>query len=167
MKCYRKTIATPVGKMILAAHEHAVLALHWEKAAWAGIDLEIAPAGASCRLLEQSEKQLDEYFRGSRQRFELPLELRGTEFQQKVWTELGNIPFGETWSYRELADRIGNPGAVRAVGTANGRNPICILIPCHRVIRISGDLGGYAGGLENKARLLELENGVKIKASPV
>jgi methylated-DNA-[protein]-cysteine S-methyltransferase len=108
-------------------------------------------------LLLRAETQLGEYFRGSRKRFDLPLDLRGTAFQRKVWAELGKIPFGATWSYRELAERIGNPGAVRAVGTANGRNPVCILIPCHRVVRVSGDLGGYAGGLENKAFLLELE----------
>lgn len=157
MKCYRKTIATPLGNMILAASEHAVLALLWDQEELPRLNLEFAPAGATCDLLDRSEKQLQEYFRGSRQHFELPLELRGTAFQRKVWAELGKIPFGATWSYRELAERIGNPGAVRAVGTANGRNPVCILVPCHRVVRVSGDLGGYAGGLENKAFLLRLE----------
>ena len=86
-----------------------------------------------------------------------------TEFQLRVWSELRKIPFGKTWSYRELAERVGNPGAVRAVGSANGRNPVCIFIPCHRVVRTGGELGGYAGGLENKALLLDLENGRKSR----
>ncbi|MEO7424848.1 MAG: methylated-DNA--[protein]-cysteine S-methyltransferase [Fibrobacteria bacterium] len=157
MKCYRKTIATPVGEIILAASEQAVMALLWNREDLPRLGLEFAPAGGTCDMLQRAEIQLGEYFRGSRKRFDLPLELRGTAFQRKVWAELEKIPFGATWSYRELAERIGNPGAVRAVGTANGRNPVCILIPCHRVVRVSGDLGGYAGGLENKAFLLELE----------
>ncbi|HLP42441.1 MAG TPA: methylated-DNA--[protein]-cysteine S-methyltransferase, partial [Fibrobacteria bacterium] len=83
---------------------------------------------------------------------------RGTAFQLRIWAELARIPYGETWSYGELAKRAGSPGAARAVGTANGRNPLCILIPCHRVVRGTGDLGGFAGGVENKAFLLALES---------
>lgn len=102
-------------------------------------------------------RQLQEYFQGSRREFDLPLAPDGTEFQQQVWAELRRIPFGETISYGELARRINNPKAVRAVGLANGRNPISIVIPCHRVIGANGKLTGYGGGLERKKRLLELE----------
>jgi O-6-methylguanine DNA methyltransferase len=104
-------------------------------------------------------RQLQEYFRGGRRRFHLPLDLWGTEFQVQVWKALMEIPFGETRSYRDVADRVGRPLAVRAVGQANGRNPIPVIVPCHRVIRASGDLGGYGGGLDLKMRLLELEAG--------
>jgi methylated-DNA-[protein]-cysteine S-methyltransferase len=101
--------------------------------------------------------QLDEYFAGRRKRFELSLAPAGTPFQRRVWEALCDIPFGETRSYREVAQALGSPQAVRAVGSANGRNPIAIVIPCHRVIAADGSLGGYSGGLERKAALLELE----------
>ncbi|HKP98019.1 MAG TPA: methylated-DNA--[protein]-cysteine S-methyltransferase [Fibrobacteria bacterium] len=163
MKCHAKTLRTPVGNLILAATDKAVVALVWEKDGLGRLDLQPEKAGASCPMLEEAEKQLGEYFRGARDRFDLPFELKGTEFQMRVWNELRKIPFGETWSYRELAERVGNPGAVRAVGSANGRNPVSIFIPCHRVVRTGGELGGYGGGLENKAFLLDLENGRKPK----
>ncbi len=162
MIAYRKTIATPVGPLILAATEKTVAALLWNESDLERLDLRFAAGGASCPLLALAEKQLDEYFQGGRKSFRLPLAPAGTPFQQRVWGELAKIPYGATWSYRELADRIGNPGAMRAVGTANGRNPLCIFIPCHRVIRASGESGGYAGGTGNKALLLELE-----RAKPV
>jgi methylated-DNA-[protein]-cysteine S-methyltransferase len=101
--------------------------------------------------------QLGEYFAGARRSFDLPLRLAGTPFQQRVWQELTEIPFGETWSYGQLARRIGNPNASRAVGLANGRNPISILVPCHRVIGANGTLTGYGGGLERKEWLLAHE----------
>ena len=102
-------------------------------------------------------KQLDEYFDCSRQDFDLPLRPKGTEFQRRVWQALQQIPYGETWSYGELARYIGNPNASRAVGAANGINPIPVIIPCHRVIGSNGKLTGFAGGLETKAFLLDLE----------
>lgn len=102
-------------------------------------------------------RQLDEYFVGDRTAFDLPLELGGTPFQRKVWQALEAIPYGETVSYGEVARRIGSPRAVRGVGGANGRNPVAIVVPCHRVIAADGSLGGYGGGLERKRRLLELE----------
>ena len=102
-------------------------------------------------------RQLDEYFSGARREFDLPLRLDGTEFQVKVLKELGKIPYGETTSYGAIAKRIGHPRAVRAVGAANGRNPIPIIVPCHRVVGKSGDLTGFGGGLETKEALLRLE----------
>lgn len=107
----------------------------------------------------QVQRQLDEYFAGERHTFDLPLGAVGTPFQQRVWQELVRIPFGSTISYAELAERIGQPQASRAVGNANGRNPISIIVPCHRVIGSSGKLTGYAGGLHNKQWLLDWERG--------
>jgi O-6-methylguanine DNA methyltransferase len=109
--------------------------------------------------LEALRMQLQEYFAGQRQRFDLPLSYRGTVFQEKVWSTLLMIGYGETWSYRQLAERIGDPAASRAVGTANGMNRIAIVIPCHRVINANGELGGYGGGLWRKRILLDLEKG--------
>jgi O-6-methylguanine DNA methyltransferase len=110
-------------------------------------------------VLSQAAAQLDEYFNTRRREFELPLDLRGTPFQQKVWKALLEIPYGETRSYAELARSIGKPKAFRAVGAANGANPIAIIIPCHRVISSGGGLGGYGGGVPLKKRLLALESG--------
>tara|TARA_B100001057_G_scaffold463187_1_gene516896 strand:- start:15066 stop:15467 length:402 start_codon:yes stop_codon:yes gene_type:complete len=103
-------------------------------------------------------KQLDEYFDGKRQDFDLPLRPAGTEFQRQVWQALQQIPYGETWSYGELAKHVGTPNAYRAVGAANGINPIPVIIPCHRVIGSNGKLTGFGGGLEAKAFLLNLES---------
>lgn len=108
-------------------------------------------------LLDELARQLSAYFAGTLRRFDLPLDLQGTEFQKRVWRQLETIPFGETRSYRQIADAIGTPAAVRAVGAANGANPIPIVVPCHRVIGTSGKLVGYGGGLPLKKRLLVLE----------
>lgn len=108
-------------------------------------------------LLQEACLQLDEYFQGKRRQFDLPLGYKGTDFQESVWRELQNIPYGETRSYEDIAVKIGNPKAVRAVGQANNRNPILLLIPCHRVIHKSGDISGFACGIETKRYLLELE----------
>jgi len=110
-------------------------------------------------LIKKTAKQIDEYFNGKRTIFDLPLVLHGTDFQVSVWKSLQKIPFGKTRSYGEIAAAIGNPKASRAVGMANNRNPISIIVPCHRVIGQNGSLTGYAGGLELKQRLLELEGG--------
>jgi methylated-DNA-[protein]-cysteine S-methyltransferase len=107
-------------------------------------------------------RQLDEYFAGTRTAFDVPMRLEGTEFQQLVWEQLCAIPYGRTISYGELARRVGNPKASRAVGSANGRNPVAVIVPCHRVIAGDGSLGGYGGGLERKTSLLELERSVTV-----
>lgn len=109
-------------------------------------------------LLIKTQQQLDEYFAGQRQQFELPLAPQGTPFQLQVWQALSAIPYGKTWSYAQLAEHIGNPRSVRAVGAANGKNPIAIIIPCHRVIGANGSLVGFGGGLATKEKLLVLES---------
>lgn len=114
----------------------------------------------SMDLLTETRKQLQEYFDGKRKEFNLPILLRGTKFQKKVWQELCTIPYGETRSYKELAELVGNPKAVRAVDGANNKNPIMIIVPCHRVIGADGSLVGFGGGLEVKKFLLELEAGL-------
>ncbi len=115
---------------------------------------------AQFAILERAREQLDEYFAGTRSRFDLPLDLVGTDFQRSVWEGLCSIGFGETISYGELARRIGNPKAVRAVGLANGRNPVSIVVPCHRVIGADGSMTGYGGGVDRKRYLLALESRV-------
>ena len=117
-------------------------------------------------MLKACKEQLEAYFSRQRRHFELPLAGQGTNFQQSVWTALSEIPYGELRSYRDIAQRIGNPAAVRAVGAANGRNPLPIVVPCHRVIGSNGSLTGFAGGLEAKKMLLELE-GALIDSLPI
>lgn len=111
-------------------------------------------------LIRETKRQLDEYFKGDRTTFDLPLDMEGTPFQVKVWHALQAIPYGETRTYKEIAEVIGNPKAVRAVGMANHVNPFIIVVPCHRVIGTNGKLTGYAAGLDKKLLLLELEKGV-------
>lgn len=113
------------------------------------------------KIIRQTKKQLDEYFRGKRKKFELPLNPKGTEFQKKVWLQLMNIPYGKTATYKDIATLIGNTNASRAVGNANNKNPIAIIIPCHRVIGSNNKLTGYAGGLDKKEKLLNLEKNNK------
>lgn len=114
-------------------------------------------ASPAVRVLARAVRQMEEYLAGKRKAFDLPLDVEGTEFQKKVWKELSRIPYGRTCSYRDVARRIKQEKAVRAVGTANGRNPVCIIVPCHRVIASDGSLGGYTAGLEIKSKLLEIE----------
>jgi methylated-DNA-[protein]-cysteine S-methyltransferase len=152
----RCVFSSPVGALSLVASEEALVALLFgdDLSAWP----EFARAQAkTSRVLTETMRQLEQYFQGSRREFDLPLNARGTEFQVKVWSELRSIPFGKTWSYKDLANRIGNPKAVRAVGGANGRNPISIIVPCHRVIGARGDLVGFGGGLSTKTWLLKFE----------
>lgn len=108
-------------------------------------------------VLKKAARQLAEYFDGRRREFDVPLDLRGTSFQQRVWQGLQQIPYGQTWSYAKLAKRVGSPLGFRAVGQANGRNPVAIIVPCHRVIAADGSIGGYSGGLDFKRRLLDIE----------
>lgn len=110
-------------------------------------------------LIKNTKQQLDEYFAGKRKKFDIPIKLEGTDFQMNVWKELLKIPYGETCSYLDIAKRIGNPKASRAVGMANNKNKIIIIVPCHRVIGSNKKLVGYAGGLDVKEKLLELEKG--------
>ncbi|WP_195262996.1 methylated-DNA--[protein]-cysteine S-methyltransferase [Clostridium sp. 1001275B_160808_H3] len=110
------------------------------------------------KLIKEAASQLNEYLSGSREDFSIPFDLEGTEFQVKVWNELIKIPYGETRTYKEIAEKIGNPKAARAIGMANNKNPILIMIPCHRVVGKNKSLVGYAGGLKMKERLLEIEH---------
>ena len=146
-----RAIKTPIGPLTLQADEVAVTAIRFG----AGGAQDASP------LLDAAEAQLREYFAGARRTFDLPLAPHGTAFQQRVWAALRAIPYGETRTYGELAAAIGSPNASRAVGMANHRNPIPIIIPCHRVIGENGTLTGYAGGLEVKQKLLALE-GINI-----
>jgi methylated-DNA-[protein]-cysteine S-methyltransferase len=159
MICYR-TIDSPIGRLTLAGHGSVLTNLRMVEQAhqpsrpdWT-FDL---------RAFADAVDQLAEYFAGERTEFDLELDLRGTEFQRRVWNALLTIPYGETRSYGEIAEQIDASGAARAVGLANGRNPIAIIVPCHRVIGASGQLTGYAGGLDRKRALLELE---KRRVSP-
>jgi methylated-DNA-[protein]-cysteine S-methyltransferase len=154
-----KFMDSPVGELKLVANGNRLTAILWENDKPNRVRLpEIIEADARPILIE-TERQLNEYFAGTRARFDLELDFQGTDFQKKVWAALLTIPFGETRSYADIATQIGNVNAVRAVGAANGRNPISIVAPCHRVIGASGDLTGFAGGLTNKMLLLSLEAG--------
>lgn len=155
---HRTSIESPLGPLLAGASENGIVGLYFE--------------GVHCRQprdtsdwvecperFETLKRQLDEYFSGSRKSFDLPLdwELRGTPFYKSVWSELVKVPYGETVSYREIARRIGNPKAIRAVGMANARNPVSIVVPCHRVVASNGKLTGYAGGIAIKEELLKRE----------
>ena len=153
-----KKIQTPVGQLTLVANDHALIAVLWENDDPNRVKLAELNQNLDHSILNETEKQLIEYFAGQRTQFNLPLEFQGTAFQKSVWSALLNIPFGETRTYKEIAESIGNVKAVRAVGAANGKNPISIIAPCHRVIGANGKLVGFAGGLENKQILLKLES---------
>jgi AraC family transcriptional regulator, regulatory protein of adaptative response / methylated-DNA-[protein]-cysteine methyltransferase len=159
-------IETPVGPMLAGATREAICLLEFTDRRMLETQLAILRkrfgrglAPGTNALIVRLKRQLEEYFSGRRQHFELPLAYPGTPFQQRVWSALLDIPYGETCSYQQLATRIDNPGAVRAVGQANGMNRIAIVIPCHRVVNANGSLGGYGGGLWRKQRLLDLERG--------
>lgn len=148
---------SPVGLLTLVARDGKLSAILWETERANRVRLgELHEANDSPVLLE-AQRQLQEYFAGTRNQFTLELDFTGTDFQKQVWQALLTIPFGETRSYSQIAQQIGNPKAVRAVGAANGRNPISIIAPCHRVIGASGELTGFAGGLQAKQYLLALE----------
>jgi methylated-DNA-[protein]-cysteine S-methyltransferase len=152
-----KMADSPVGALKLVASTDGLAAILWENDDPRRVRLNIVEQDDDHPVLLKAERQLAEYFRGQRKAFDLPLDFSGTEFQKEVWAALLTIPFGETRSYAQIARQIGRPSAVRAVGAANGRNPISIVAPCHRVIGSTGALTGFAGGLEVKARLLGLE----------
>lgn len=150
-------MATPVGVLKLVASDKGLVAVLWENDDPKRVRLGALKEDKQHPVLVEVTKQLGEYFAGKRKKFSVKLDFRGTEFQQRVWAALVTIPFGETRSYGQIAVQVGSPKAVRAVGAANGRNPISIIAPCHRVIGSNGKLTGFAGGLEVKAFLLGLE----------
>jgi methylated-DNA-[protein]-cysteine S-methyltransferase len=152
-----KFVASPVGRLKLVASDKGLVAILWENDNPRRVRLSELVECLDHPMLARTEKELDEYFAGKRNAFTVPLDMRGTHFQKQVWEALLGIPFGETRTYGQLANQLGNPKATRAVGAANGRNPLAILVPCHRVIGFSGKLTGFAGGLEAKAHLLRLE----------
>lgn len=152
-----KMVASPVGALKLVANERGLCAILWENDSPSRVRIGTPAEDPEHSLLREVESQLGEYFAGQRCTFDLPLEFIGTEFQRKVWSALLTIPFGETRTYAQIAEQIGDRKAVRAVGAANGRNPISIVAPCHRVIGSNGALTGFAGGLANKLYLLALE----------
>lgn len=164
---HTKTIVTPVGELTLIASDKGLAAVLWENEGSQRVPLTPLSRNESHPVLCEAERQLQEYFAGTRQRFTLSYDPSGTPFQQKVWAALLTIPFGETRSYRQIAEQIGHPKAVRAVGAANGKNPLSIMAPCHRVIGSNGKLTGFAGGLPVKAFLLELERARKEPGAPV
>lgn len=149
---------SPVGPLFLAASGKGLVRLEFEG--------RIQKLNSATTRLQESKSalapylcELEEYFAGKRREFSQPLDLRGTDFQLACWRALLEIPYGETWSYRDIAQAIGHPHAYRAVGMSNNRNPVAIIVPCHRVIASSGSLCGYGGGLDIKRKLLDLEQG--------
>ncbi|MGY1409019.1 MULTISPECIES: methylated-DNA--[protein]-cysteine S-methyltransferase [unclassified Luteimonas] len=149
-------VDSPVGPLLLAADTQGLRAIEFRDSRHPVRRGDDWREGDS-PLLQQARTQLDEYFRGRRRSFELPLSPQGTGFQREVWMRLASIPYGQTVSYAQLASRVGRPTAMRAVGAANGRNPLPIVLPCHRVIGADGSLTGFGGGLPTKQFLLKLE----------
>lgn len=157
MTLHSKTIWSPVGELTLVADAKGLAAILWENDRPGRVRLGALTEDAGHPVLLETERQLGEYFAGMRTTFDVPLSFSGSDFQKSVWRALLTIPFGETRSYGEIARQVGKPSASRAVGAANGRNPVSIIAPCHRVVGATGKLTGFAGGLEAKAFLLALE----------
>ncbi|WP_337878674.1 methylated-DNA--[protein]-cysteine S-methyltransferase [Rheinheimera sp.] len=143
-------LPSPLGLIEISASEQGIQSIYF-------VDHSDAPSQSNQPALQQCQQQLTDYFAGKRQQFDLPLAASGTAFQQRVWAALCTIGYGQTCSYGDIALQLQNPKAVRAVGAANGRNPLSIVVPCHRVIGANGSLTGYAGGLERKLWLLQHE----------
>lgn len=153
---YIQHIQTPIGILYCTASETHITGIHYNNA-----PMLADKHHANSALLQEAETQLQAYFAGTLRAFNLPLYLaQGTPFQQQCWQALAAIPYGETWSYKQQAEYLGKPKAVRAVGSANGKNPFSIILPCHRVIGSNKSLGGYAGGLDKKQFLLQHEQAV-------
>jgi O-6-methylguanine DNA methyltransferase len=150
------TFDTPVGPLLARAAGARLTQLSFLRRSRPALT---SAAGSSAGILADVERQIAEYFAGRRQVFDVPLDLQGTPFHRLVWTALCDIPFGKTISYGQLAKAVGEPDAARAVGAANGANPVVIIVPCHRVIGADGSLVGYGGGLDRKRTLLDLESG--------
>jgi methylated-DNA-[protein]-cysteine S-methyltransferase len=158
METLQWSFDSQIGRIYLVASESGLKSLlfHKQKVPMATSLKVKSPAVA---FLSQAVRELEEYFAGKRTSFDVKLDVEGTEFQKKVWKQLQKIPYGATCAYQDVARKIHNAKAVRAVGTANGRNPVCIIVPCHRVIAANGSLGGYTAGLQIKTQLLRLEQG--------
>ena len=159
MEFYSSEFKTELGRVWLLADSDSLLAVIYDEY-WEEFKKRIPqkPLEQKNKILLQTESELNEYFAGKRENFSVPVKfLWGTDFQKNVWENLLQIPYGKTWSYSELAEKLNNPQAVRAVGAANGQNPISIIVPCHRVIGKNSSLTGYAGGLAAKEYLLRLE----------
>lgn len=150
-------VETPLGRMLVMSDAGRLVGLHFREDRHQPMPEQAWTRDSGDAVIERTRYQLAEYFAGTRREFDVPMEPRGTPFQQRVWTVLTEIPYGTTTTYGRMARRLGQPTATRAVGAANGRNPISILVPCHRAIGADGSLTGYAGGLERKKALLELE----------
>ena len=163
--CVHKIVNSPIGTLTLVATDNGLAAILWQNDRPRRVPLDLGVEGTGHPVLVETERQLEEYFAGRRKEFALKLDVAGTDFQHKVWDALRTIPFGETRSYAQIATQIGHPHAVRAVGAANGRNPVSIVTPCHRVIGSTGHLTGFAGGLDIKARLLAMEGALRISPS--
>lgn len=153
-------VDSPVGPLRLTSDGEHLTGVWFEEHRHGPRDVGPAtePAQAPAVLLTAA-RQLEEYFAGERTVFDLPVSTRGTPFQERVWAALRTIPYGRTWSYGQLAEALGSPGAARAVGLANGRNPVSIVVPCHRVVGADGSITGYGGGVGRKQQLLDLEAG--------
>ncbi|MCB0368912.1 MAG: methylated-DNA--[protein]-cysteine S-methyltransferase [Bdellovibrionales bacterium] len=154
MELMQDQIKSPLGTIYLVSSEKGLKSIDFKKPKMRVRTTKLKKAQP---ILDEAKKQLVDYFANRRKKFNLPLDLDGSDFQKKVWLELSKIPYGKTCSYKEVADKIQSPKAYRAVGTANGKNPLPIIIPCHRVISANGSLGGYSGGLSIKIKLLQLE----------
>jgi methylated-DNA-[protein]-cysteine S-methyltransferase len=157
MAHFYKVIDSPIGMLKLVANENRLAAILWEVEKDGRVRLGPMTEDPTRPILVKAARQLREYFSGQRKHFDLDLDFSGTDFQKKVWEALLGIPFGETRTYAELAEQLGNAKAARAVGAANGKNPIAIVTPCHRVIGKQGELTGFAGGLNAKQTLLSIE----------
>ena len=157
MTYYYSKLASPVGELTLVASAYGLTAVLWENDNPKRVKLAELKLANDHPILKQTRQQLQEYFEGLRQTFDLPLDMHGTAFQKAVWHALLTIPYGETRYYAQIAEQINHAQAMRAVGAANGKNPLSIVVPCHRVIGSNGKLTGFAGGLQAKAYLLALE----------
>ena len=158
MRYYDK-FESPQGDMLLIANDNGLEGVFFESQKYHPTKQADWRQDPQHRVLRQARRELEEYFAGTRKRFQVALEPGGSTFQREVWDAISTVAFGETISYAELAERAGHPGSARAAGAATGRNPIGIIVPCHRIVGADGDLTGYAGGLERKRALLELEAG--------
>lgn len=153
-----KQLDSPIGLLRLVATDQGLSRLLFDQQTVEDMDSDGDPVDADNHpVLAAATVQLEEYFAGKRQEFDIPLDLEGTEFQRAAWSALASVPFGETRSYRQQAEAIGRPKAVRAIGAANGRNPVPIVVPCHRIVGSDGSLTGYGGGLPIKEFLLSHE----------
>tara|TARA_B100000579_G_scaffold436990_1_gene464741 strand:+ start:278 stop:745 length:468 start_codon:yes stop_codon:yes gene_type:complete len=153
-------LPTPIGDLTLVANEIGLRAVLWpDDEGRISLPTELA-ASATDDVLTTTAFQIEQYFARERTDFDLPLDLHGTDFQRAAWSALADIRYGDTWTYRQQAEHLGRPKAMRAVGAANGKNPISIVLPCHRVIGANGSLTGFAGGLEAKKHLLLLEGAI-------